>query len=88
MPTCYIADRNDVPVRPQSRPRSSAVENFPRNAAVLTFSVTHPDATVMLPRASMSVDWEVELAAVIGRPAKDVGESHALDYVTGYLPCF
>jgi 2-keto-4-pentenoate hydratase/2-oxohepta-3-ene-1,7-dioic acid hydratase in catechol pathway len=34
-------------------------------------SVTHPDATVMLPRASMSVDWEVELAAVIGRPAKD-----------------
>ena len=47
--------------------------------------MTHPDATVTLPRASKSVDWEVELAAVIGRPAKDVGESHALDYVTGYL---
>jgi 2-keto-4-pentenoate hydratase/2-oxohepta-3-ene-1,7-dioic acid hydratase in catechol pathway len=47
--------------------------------------VTHPDATVTLPPASKSVDWEVELAAVIGRPAKDVGESHALDYVTGYL---
>jgi 2-keto-4-pentenoate hydratase/2-oxohepta-3-ene-1,7-dioic acid hydratase in catechol pathway len=48
-------------------------------------SVTHPDATVTLPRASKSVDWEVELAAVIGRPAKDVAESRALDYVTGYL---
>jgi 2-keto-4-pentenoate hydratase/2-oxohepta-3-ene-1,7-dioic acid hydratase in catechol pathway len=48
-------------------------------------SVAHPDAMVMLPRASKSVDWEVELAAVIGRPAKDVGESQALDYVTGYL---
>jgi 2-keto-4-pentenoate hydratase/2-oxohepta-3-ene-1,7-dioic acid hydratase in catechol pathway len=41
--------------------------------------VTHPDATVTLPRASKSVHWEVELAAVIGRPAKDVGESQALD---------
>lgn len=29
-------------------------------------SVTHPHATVSLPRASKSVDWEVELAAVIG----------------------
>ncbi|HEX3413698.1 MAG TPA: fumarylacetoacetate hydrolase family protein [Stellaceae bacterium] len=48
-------------------------------------SVAHPDAMVTLPRASKSVDWEVELAAVIGRPAKDVGESQALDYVTGYL---
>lgn len=48
-------------------------------------SVTHPDATVTLPRASKSVDWEVELAAVIGRPAKDVGEARALDHVTGYL---
>jgi 2-keto-4-pentenoate hydratase/2-oxohepta-3-ene-1,7-dioic acid hydratase in catechol pathway len=48
-------------------------------------SVTHPDATVTLPRASNSVDWEVELAAVIGRPAKDVSEARALDYVTGYL---
>jgi len=48
-------------------------------------SVTHPDATVTLPRASKSVDWEVELAAVIGRPAKDVSEVRALDYVTGYL---
>jgi 2-keto-4-pentenoate hydratase/2-oxohepta-3-ene-1,7-dioic acid hydratase in catechol pathway len=48
-------------------------------------SVTHPDATVTLPRASKSVDWEVELAAVIGKPAKDVPEAHALDYVSGYL---
>jgi 2-keto-4-pentenoate hydratase/2-oxohepta-3-ene-1,7-dioic acid hydratase in catechol pathway len=48
-------------------------------------SVTHPEATVTLPRASKWVDWEVELAAVIGQPAKDVSESRALDYITGYL---
>jgi 2-keto-4-pentenoate hydratase/2-oxohepta-3-ene-1,7-dioic acid hydratase in catechol pathway len=47
-------------------------------------SVTHPDATVTLPRASKSVDWEVELAAVIGRAAKDVPEARALQYVAGY----
>jgi 2-keto-4-pentenoate hydratase/2-oxohepta-3-ene-1,7-dioic acid hydratase in catechol pathway len=47
-------------------------------------SVTHPDAIVTLPRASKTVDWEVELAAVIGRAAKDVSEARALDYVAGY----
>jgi 2-keto-4-pentenoate hydratase/2-oxohepta-3-ene-1,7-dioic acid hydratase in catechol pathway len=47
-------------------------------------SVTHPDATVVLPRASKSVDWEIELAAVIGRAAKDVPEADALRYVAGY----
>ncbi|HTT81290.1 MAG TPA: fumarylacetoacetate hydrolase family protein [Stellaceae bacterium] len=47
-------------------------------------SVTHPDAAVALPRASKSVDWEVELAAVIGRAAKDVPETDALQYVAGY----
>ncbi len=50
-----------------------------------TTTVTHPGATVTLPRASKSVDWEAELAAVIGRTAKDVPASHALDYVAGYL---
>lgn len=29
-------------------------------------------------------DWEVELAIVIGKAAKDVSEAEALDYVLGY----
>ncbi len=29
-------------------------------------------------------DWEIELAVVIGRPARKVEESQALDYVAGY----
>jgi 2-keto-4-pentenoate hydratase/2-oxohepta-3-ene-1,7-dioic acid hydratase in catechol pathway len=32
-----------------------------------------------------SMDWEIELAAVIGRPAKDVTKERALSYVAGYL---
>src|SRR6267142_2835191 len=35
-------------------------------------SVVGPGAKVGLPAYSQKVDWEVELAAVIGKPAKDV----------------
>jgi 2-keto-4-pentenoate hydratase/2-oxohepta-3-ene-1,7-dioic acid hydratase in catechol pathway len=47
-------------------------------------TVADPDATVTLPPDSKAVDWEAELAAVIGRPAKDVPLDKALDYVAGY----
>jgi 2-keto-4-pentenoate hydratase/2-oxohepta-3-ene-1,7-dioic acid hydratase in catechol pathway len=44
-----------------------------------------PDATVTLPPASSKVDYEAEVAFVIGRRAKDVPEGDALDYVAGYM---
>jgi 2-keto-4-pentenoate hydratase/2-oxohepta-3-ene-1,7-dioic acid hydratase in catechol pathway len=47
-------------------------------------SVVGPGAKVKLPAYSQMVDWEVELAAVIGRPAKNVTVERALDYVAGY----
>ena len=47
-------------------------------------SVVGPGARVKLPVYSQMVDWEVELAAVIGRPAKNVTAARALDYVAGY----
>jgi 2-keto-4-pentenoate hydratase/2-oxohepta-3-ene-1,7-dioic acid hydratase in catechol pathway len=47
-------------------------------------SVVGPGAKVKIPAYSRMVDWEVELAAVIGRPAKDVGVDEALAYVAGY----
>lgn len=46
--------------------------------------VIGPGAPIPLPHTSQQVDWEVELAAVIGRPARNVAESQALDYVAGY----
>jgi 2-keto-4-pentenoate hydratase/2-oxohepta-3-ene-1,7-dioic acid hydratase in catechol pathway len=48
-------------------------------------SVADPGATVKISNVSDKVDWEVELAAVIGRPARDVPESKALSYVAGYM---
>ena len=47
-------------------------------------SVTGPGAVVKLPAYSKAVDWEVELAAVIGRTAKDLPVEKALDCVAGY----
>jgi 2-keto-4-pentenoate hydratase/2-oxohepta-3-ene-1,7-dioic acid hydratase in catechol pathway len=46
--------------------------------------VVAPNATVRLPAHSKKVDWEAELAVVIGRPAKDVAIDRALDFVAGY----
>ena len=37
--------------------------------------------------ASTTVDYEAELAVVIGRQAKNVSEADALDYVYGYTCC-
>jgi 2-keto-4-pentenoate hydratase/2-oxohepta-3-ene-1,7-dioic acid hydratase in catechol pathway len=41
-------------------------------------------APVVLPKASDKVDWEGELAAVIGTRCKGVAEADALGYVAGY----
>ena len=47
-------------------------------------SVVGPGVKVKLPAYSQMIDWEVELAAVIGRPAKNVTAERALAYVAGY----
>jgi 2-keto-4-pentenoate hydratase/2-oxohepta-3-ene-1,7-dioic acid hydratase in catechol pathway len=39
------------------------------------------------PRGSTKLDWEVELAVVIGRRAKYVSEAEALGHVAGYAIC-
>ena len=44
------------------------------------------EAPIVLPAISTQVDYEAELAVVIGRRAKRVGEAEALDYVFGYAP--
>jgi acylpyruvate hydrolase len=44
-----------------------------------------PGATVPLPAASAKVDFEAEVAFVIGRRARDVAEPEALEHVAGYM---
>jgi len=40
---------------------------------------------IVIPRDYEKIDWEVELALAIGRPAKRVPAERALDYVAGYM---
>jgi 2-keto-4-pentenoate hydratase/2-oxohepta-3-ene-1,7-dioic acid hydratase in catechol pathway len=47
-------------------------------------SIVGPGAEVKLPSYSKAVDWEIELAAVIGKPARNVSAGDALDHVAGY----
>jgi 2-keto-4-pentenoate hydratase/2-oxohepta-3-ene-1,7-dioic acid hydratase in catechol pathway len=47
-------------------------------------AIADPGARVKISGYCEQMDWEVELAAVIGRSAKDVPQDKALSYVAGY----
>jgi acylpyruvate hydrolase len=46
--------------------------------------VVGPGDPIQLPRVSRAVDYEAELALVIGRTGKHIPEEQALEYVAGY----
>ena len=50
----------------------------PRNAVV------GPGKTVTMPRGTKKYDWEIELAAVIGKTARYVSVENALSHIAGY----
>lgn len=52
-----------------------------------TSALNGPDDDVEMPRESKELDWEVELAFVIGRHAKYVEERDAMAHVAGYCIC-
>jgi 2-keto-4-pentenoate hydratase/2-oxohepta-3-ene-1,7-dioic acid hydratase in catechol pathway len=41
-------------------------------------------APIVRPRVSESLDWEGELAVIIGKPGRDIAEADAFDHVAGY----
>jgi 2-keto-4-pentenoate hydratase/2-oxohepta-3-ene-1,7-dioic acid hydratase in catechol pathway len=49
-----------------------------------TTSLVGPNDALMMPKNSSKVDWEVELAVIIGKRALYVPKEKALDYVAGY----
>jgi 2-keto-4-pentenoate hydratase/2-oxohepta-3-ene-1,7-dioic acid hydratase in catechol pathway len=62
------------------------VPEFPVLFMKTPASVQNPGDPILLPRhlRSNEVDYECELAVVIGRRAKNVPKARALDYVLGY----
>jgi 2-keto-4-pentenoate hydratase/2-oxohepta-3-ene-1,7-dioic acid hydratase in catechol pathway len=67
----------------------AAESNMPVPAEPIIFmkatsSISGPNDPVELPRGSQKSDWEVELGAVIGKPAKYVSDADALSHVAGF----
>jgi 5-carboxymethyl-2-hydroxymuconate isomerase len=50
-------------------------------------SLCGPNDKVEKPRGSTKLDWECEIAIIIGTRAKYVSEADALNYVAGYAVC-
>jgi 2-keto-4-pentenoate hydratase/2-oxohepta-3-ene-1,7-dioic acid hydratase in catechol pathway len=64
----------------------AAIPEFPVLFMKLASAVQNPGDPIVLPRRlrSNEVDYEAELAVVIGRTCKNVSRDRALDYVLGY----
>ncbi|MER8037128.1 fumarylacetoacetate hydrolase family protein [Streptomyces hydrogenans] len=88
----HVAHRAPGDERPEEERRAEAAEIMDRRAAEdlpyvfigLPSAITGPYDDVTLPAWAAKPDWELELAAVIGRPAYQVSVEEALEYVAGY----
>jgi 2-keto-4-pentenoate hydratase/2-oxohepta-3-ene-1,7-dioic acid hydratase in catechol pathway len=68
------------------RETNSKTPSIPIMFTKLTSSIIGPgDAIRWDPNETAKVDWECELAVVIGRPARHVAEADAFDYIVGYM---
>jgi 2-keto-4-pentenoate hydratase/2-oxohepta-3-ene-1,7-dioic acid hydratase in catechol pathway len=62
----------------------AAVPTEPMIFMKATSGLSGPHDDIILPRTSVKLDWEVELAVIIGTRMQYVSLDNALDYVAGY----
>ncbi|MEK6208251.1 MAG: fumarylacetoacetate hydrolase family protein [Chloroflexota bacterium] len=68
---------------PQLAPQE--IPEFPSLFSKNPATVVGPDAPVLFPAPhSSQLDWEAELAVVIGKPGRDIPEATAMEHVFGY----
>ncbi|MEO0729786.1 MAG: fumarylacetoacetate hydrolase family protein [Pseudomonadota bacterium] len=53
----------------------------------LTNCIVGPNDNVMMPKAAKKLDWELEIAFVIGKRCRYVAEADALDHIAGFAIC-
>ena len=70
--------------REHAKESNSAIPNTPVLFIKAGNTLNNPFDPIPIPRRSSQIDYEVELAVVIGKPAKDVSREQALDHVFGY----
>ena len=49
-------------------------------------SITGPEDSIVIPVGNPQVDWEAELAVVIGQRGKAIPAARAYEYIAGYMP--
>lgn len=62
---------------------------FDKPASPVLFSkapnaLNGPNDPIRMPRSSRQVDWEVELAVIVGKKARRVAEAAAFDFIAGF----
>ena len=62
----------------------SAVPENPMLFIKASNTLANPGDAILIPRRSSQIDYECELAVVMGKDAKHVSRERALDYVLGY----
>src|SRR5436190_9694588 len=69
----------------EARGREFKLPTHPVFFTKATTTVNGPYADIPIdPKISEQMDWETELAIVIGQPGKNIARQNALDYVFGY----
>jgi 2,4-didehydro-3-deoxy-L-rhamnonate hydrolase len=71
--------------RDHARENKMEIPNEPVIFFKSTTSLVGPNDDLVIPKNGLKVDWEVELAVVIGRRASYVEADDALGYVAGYV---
>lgn len=64
-----------------------AIPNEPEVFSKATSAISGPNDDIIKPKNSEKLDWEVELAIVIGKHASYVDVENAYDYIAGYCVC-
>lgn len=69
----------------QGAPGQQVIPDYPSLFSKNPATVTGPDTPIWWPAPhSEQLDWEVELAVVIGRPGRDIADAAAMEHVFGY----
>lgn len=56
----------------------------PQTFCFLPNAISDPSSPIEMPSSSKDVDWEIELAIVVGKPGKRIRREDALQHVAGY----
>lgn len=70
-----------------ARETGAAIPEEPILFNKLANSICGPNDDVIMPRASKKLDWEIEIAFVIGKQARYVSEADALSHIAGFCIC-